>query len=157
MKVLVLAVLLTLGLIAAACGSDEAPPAATATSTAPPVAANAREVKVEVKSFSIHPETLNLEPGQRVKFTVSNISSTLHTFTVATTSEKKEILVDLELNGGDSKSQEIIVASNVPTLYYFCRFHESSMEGTFQVGGSTAGDGPGKETPTPDNSGSDYY
>ncbi|MBM3926578.1 MAG: hypothetical protein FJ320_11485 [SAR202 cluster bacterium] len=156
MKTLVLTVLVALALIIAACGSEESTP--TSTGNPVPSAAGAKEVKVEVRSFSIQPETTALQPGQKVKFTASNTSSLLHTFTVATSNDKKEILVDLELNGGDSKSQEITVPSGAATLYYFCRPHESSgMNGTFNVGNAPAGAGSETKTPTSGQSGSDYY
>ena len=156
MKTLVLAFLLTLGLLTVACGSSGSTPTA-ATSAASSSASGATEVKVEVKSYSHQPDATTLQPGQKVKFTASNASSLFHTFTVANSSDKDDILVDLELNGGDSKSQEITVPSGLTSLYYFCRPHESiGMHGNFGVGGPPPALNSETKTPTVDQS-SDYY
>ena len=109
-----------------------------------PATSGAKEIAVSTQNFIFDPATIDLTPGEQVEFTVTNPTSTSHTFTVALTSAKGQILIDVLLAGGETKSVEFIVPPTIApgttfSFYLFCRLHESiGMTGTITVGGSGA-------------------
>ncbi|MCZ6535031.1 MAG: plastocyanin/azurin family copper-binding protein [Chloroflexi bacterium] len=142
-QILAIALLATVGLVAAACGASDTPtptslPAATATPTptSPSSGPDVREITVTTEDFFFDPSGINLTPGEKVKFTVTNPTSEFHTFTIALTSGKDQILLDLPLIGGETQSAEFTVPPGSDSLYLFCIPHESiGMTGSVNVGG----------------------
>jgi len=109
----------------------------TPTPTATPEPPDVKEITVSVNLFFFDPKTINLTPGETVKFTITNPTTLFHTFTVALTSGKQQILLDIPLNGGETKSTEFTVPPVSASLYLFCLPHESiGMTGSVNVGGS---------------------
>ncbi len=133
------------GMLTAACGSSDTAtptptslPAATATPTptSPSPGPDVREIKVTTQDFFFDPSDVGLTPGEKVKFTVTNPTTTFHTFTLALTSGKQQILLDLPMNGGETQSTEFTVPPVAGSLYLFCIPHESiGMTGSVNVGG----------------------
>ena len=142
-QIFAIALLATIGLLAAACGSSDTAtptslPAATATPTptSPPVSSDVREITVTTEDFFFDPSGIDLTPGEKVKFTVTNPTTTFHTFTIALTSGKEQILLDLPMNGGETQSVEFTVPQVPASLYLFCIPHESiGMTGSVNVEG----------------------
>ena len=141
-QILAIALLATIGLVAAACGASDTPTppltaaTATPTPTSPPVSSDVREITVTTEDFFFDPSGINLTPGEKVKFTVTNPTSEFHTFTIALTSGKDQILLDLPIIGGETQSAEFTVPPGFASLYLFCIPHESiGMVGSVNVEG----------------------
>ncbi len=170
-----LSLLLLVALVAAACAEEEeAAPAPTATSPIPTPASSptsiaeaaptptprsvseeVREIQIDtLQSLAFNPSQIVVEPGETVKFVITNQSSLLHTFTIAISSAKEEILVDVSMPPGESKTVTITFPEEPAQLYLFCRPHESfGMTGTVQVGE----EGSLTPTPTPGAGGTRTY
>ena len=125
-RVLAIALLAAIGLLAAACGSSDTPtttPTATPTPTSPPGSSGVREITVTTENYFFGPSVVDLTPGEKVKFTVTNPTSEFHTFTIALSSGKDQILLDLPLIGGETQSAEFTVPTGSACLYLLCIPH----------------------------------
>lgn len=134
---------------ATAVPAATAAPVATATSTPVPTSAPTATVPsgpriiplATTANLTFSPNVIQASPGEKLKFLVQNTASFFHTFTVATSTSKGEILADLSLNGGETKSIEITMPEEEGELYIFCRPHEGlGMVGSITVavaGGSS--------------------
>ena len=136
-----------MSLLAIACGGDgdatATPTPTPTTETAAveePAPSDVRQFTVLTEDFEFDPSTINLDSGQQVDFTITNPTSTAHTFTIALTSAKQQIFMDVFMAAGETKSAEFTVPPSVApgttfSLYLFCRFHEGiGMTGTITVG-----------------------
>lgn len=123
--------------------AESAPSPATLTSAAEPAesesdaaADGVREIRIDTtaqRAFS--PSDIDVEPGETVRFVLSNESPFAHTFTIAAASSKEEILVDVELAGNATESVEFTFPAEPAELYLFCRPHEAAgMVGSVHVG-----------------------
>ena len=124
--------------------AESAPsPVATLTSAAEPAESESdaavdgvREIRIDTtaqRAFS--PSDIDVEPGETVRFVLSNESPFAHTFTIAAASSKEEILVDVELAANATESVEFTFPAEPAELYLFCRPHEAAgMVGSVHVG-----------------------
>ena len=155
-----IALLTGIGLLAIACGGGGGPtptssltPAATATLTPSPAPteAGAREILVTVKDFFFAPSSIKVGPGEQVRFTVTNAGLIFHTFTIAMSSGKEQIFIDLDLDSGETKGEVITIPEGVTSLYLFCRIHESSRGMTGDVHTGDLGESLIPPPSTPDS------
>ena len=143
--------LVVLGLVATACGAAAtAAPTLTATTPEPAPAEEAeRTIRVETTgSLTFNPSKIKVEPGETIKFDLLNTSDISHTFTIAISSAKREILTDVRLQGGESKSVTLTFPEEPAQLYLFCRPHQALG----MVGAVTVGTRPAK----PESPGGEY-
>jgi len=134
-----------------------ASPVPTATLTPVPTTAPTASAPVEPRiiplattgNLTFSPNVIEVSPGEKVRFLVRNTASFFHTFTIATSTNKSEILLDVPLNGGESTSIEMTMPEEAGELYIFCRPHEGlGMVGSITV--VVAGSGSQSEpTSTP--------
>jgi plastocyanin len=134
-----------------------AAPVPTATLTPAPTTAPIATAPVEPRIIPLattgnlifSPNVIQVSPGEKVKFLVRNTASFFHTFTVATSTNKSEILLDVPLNGGESGSIEMTMPEEAGELYIFCRPHEGlGMVGSITVVVAGSGSRP-EPTSTP--------
>ena len=127
-------------LLLTACGAAATqtpmPTAAFEAPTKPPQVEQAeRKVRLETtRSLKFSPSEINVEPGERIEFVITDTSGFAHTFTVAASSEKRKILQDVTIRGNETKSVTITFPEDAGKLYLFCRPHEQAgMVGTIRV------------------------
>ncbi|MDQ1373830.1 MAG: hypothetical protein QOJ09_1168 [Actinomycetota bacterium] len=161
-KLVVAAMVLTLGL--AACGkstsdssSGTTAKASTGNSTASaPVqlsgkvtdkgtkdATGKSAFTIEADDFYFNPTFIKTTPGQKITLTLKNEGKANHTFT------SPDLSVDKELAPGSTVTVDITVPSADAAAFY-CRFHQASgMQGAvFTKEGSSAGSGSGTTATT---------
>ncbi|RCW52106.1 plastocyanin/azurin family copper-binding protein [Halanaerobium sp. ST460_2HS_T2] len=97
---------------------------------------NIKFIKVDTLNFVFDPEIIRLNPGEKVKFIVSNPSSAFHTFTIYhSKSERKNPLVNISLSSGDEKTETLTMPDQDKILYLVCLPHEGiGMVGQVIVG-----------------------
>jgi plastocyanin len=125
-------VLLSLALVAAACGSDEPTTAPTTpaqtpteTSTSSPTGAD-DEAQVAMQDFAFSPADITIAAGGKVELT--NTGQVPHTFTLTDTD------VDVTVEAGEDASVDITLDPGTYDL--MCRFHAGQgMVGTLTVTG----------------------
>jgi plastocyanin len=124
-------VLLSVALVAAACGSDEPTTAPTPTQTPTetptetPTGAD-DEVQVALQDFAFSPADITIAAGGKVELT--NTGQAPHTFTLSGTD------VDVTVEAGEDASVDITLAAD--TYELMCRFHAGQgMVGTLTVTG----------------------
>jgi plastocyanin len=125
-------VLLTLALVAAACGSDEpttTPTTPTQTPTETPTetpTGTDDEVQVALSDFAFSPADITIAAGGKVELT--NTGQAPHTFTLTGTD------VDVTVEAGEDASVDITLSAD--TYELMCRFHAGQgMVGTLTVTG----------------------
>lgn len=130
MRFTALVVVLLVSLVLAACGSAATP------TPSPSPAVEAREIKVSLFNFRFDPNTINVEAGETVKFTATNNTDIFHTFSLALSTRKEEIILDLQLGRRQTKSEIITIPSDIESLYLVCLPHEYGLDmtGTVHVG-----------------------
>lgn len=123
------AVVLPLVILIAACGSGDGSGGggSTAVSTPPPTVSGggAAGTSVTMQNFAFQPNTLTLAPG-KVTLTVTNKDSALHSFTLDDGS------VSQDVQPGATEQVTITVPSS-GTLAWHCKYHPT-MTGTIKVG-----------------------
>jgi plastocyanin len=105
--------------LAAAATATDVPestpiPVATITLTAEPVESESdsardgvREIRVDTtEQLAFNPSDIDVDPGETVRFVLSNRSPFSHTFTIAVASSKGEILVDVTLGPSATETAE---------------------------------------------------
>jgi plastocyanin len=127
-QLLLIVVLLSLALVAAACGSDEPTTPAqtpTETSTSSPTGAD-DEAQVAMQDFAFSPADITIAAGGKVELT--NTGQVPHTFTLTDTD------VDVTVEAGEDASVDITLDPG--TYELMCRFHAGQgMVGTLTVTG----------------------
>lgn len=125
-------VLLSLALVAAACGGDEpttgtTSPAQTPTETPTESPTGADdEVQVALQDFAFSPADITIAAGGKVELT--NTGQAPHTFTLTDTD------VDVTVEAGEDASVDITLDAG--TYELMCRFHAGQgMVGTLTVTG----------------------
>jgi plastocyanin len=127
----VLALLLILGLLGAACGGDDGgatTPAptdeATGDATGEPTDGGdgGGGTELQMQGFAFNPTELSVASGGTVA--VTNIDSAPHTFT------SEDAGVDEEFEGGESR--DVTIDAEPGEYEFVCRFH-SNMQGTLTV------------------------
>jgi len=145
--------LMFLGLVAMACGTAATPvsqpaPVPTTTPTISPTAAlgatmtpsqkrqAARKVELQTTtSLKFYPSKIRVEPSESIEFVITDTSGFPHTFTIATSRAKQQILQDVTIVGQQTKSVRVTFPEETGTLYLFCRPHEwAGMIGMIGVG-----------------------
>ena len=93
-------------------------------------------IEVDTLNFVFDPEIIRLNPGEKVKFVVSNPSSAFHTFTIYhSKSERKNPIVNISLSSGDEKTETVTMPDQEKILYLVCLPHEGiGMVGQVIVG-----------------------
>jgi plastocyanin len=160
-KLVVVAMMLTLGL--AACGSDKssnsssttATPGTKGAATSTPVqlsgkvtnkgtkdATGASTLAIETDDYYFNPTFIKATAGQKLTVTVKNEGSATHTFT------STELGVDKEIKPGESATVDITVP-NADAVAFFCRFHQASgMQGAVYTKEGAMVGGASGATPT---------
>lgn len=97
---------------------------------------NIKVIEVDTLNFVFDPEIIRLNPGEKVKFIVSNPSSAFHTFTIYhSKSERKNPIVNISLSSGDEKTETVTMPDEEKILYLVCLPHEGiGMVGQVIVG-----------------------
>ena len=89
-----------------------------------------------VVGFFFNPDTILVKPGQEVTFAVTNIGSELHTFYIAPSPQKAEVLMFQFILPGATSSATITIPTSISSLYFYCLIvgHEpGGMFGTIEV------------------------
>jgi plastocyanin len=141
MKVKLLVAVMALGLVAAACSSNDAGSGGGATSggggstgttggssgsTGGAAGGGASTQTISIKDFAFHPNAITGAAGTTFSITIKNNDSPTHSFTLDDNSVSKDI----------PPGQTETVAVPLPdsgTVSWHCRFH-STMTGTITVG-----------------------
>jgi plastocyanin len=136
-----LAVVVALGLVAAACAEEKSATPRRADGEQIVVAgeeandhgtkdiAGASDFELEMDEFFFRPTVLSGEAGQTITLEVLNQGSNPHTFTL------DAIQVDLEVPPGQNATTKVTFPESGALLFY-CRFHEGGgMRGGLSVGG----------------------
>ncbi len=123
------------------------PPASVAPATialAPaPAEVSTREMRVVTSQRLIfEPRNINVNPGETIFFLIENPSTVFHTFTIAISTGKDEILVDISVAPVAVETATVTFPDVPATLYLFCRPHEA----TGMIGQVHVGDEPEKAT-----------
>ncbi|MCY3413717.1 MAG: cupredoxin domain-containing protein [Candidatus Heimdallarchaeota archaeon] len=101
-----------------------------------------REITVSISGFSFNPDTIVVNPGENVTFTVTNEDSASHTFTISSLS------LDIVVAEGETKSDTVIIPDDFSSADISCRFH-SSMSALLTVPTETSNsDSTGSQTST---------
>ena len=119
-------------------------PAAIPTATTAPEPTisqpTARQIRIiTTQQLTFDPTEINVDPGETVTFLIENPSSAFHTFTIAISTGKEEILTDVPVAPNATEAVTLTFPENPATLYLFCRPHEAAgMIGRVQVGEGAA-------------------
>lgn len=130
MKVFVL--LLTLGLVAAACSKkSDTTPSESSSETSGTITINAdkandhgektigTETEVEVDDFYFNPTTIKAKPGTTVKLELANESNTLHNFSLDDQS------IDTDVPAGGNVDVMVTVPAS-GSVEFYCKYHKAS-------------------------------
>jgi plastocyanin len=112
------AAVLVVGLLAAACSSNDSSDGATGS--------GASGASVTISGFAFDPNALSGSPGQTLQIQVSNKDGVEHSFTLDDGSVSKDI------GGGESQTVEVALPES-GTVGWHCKYHPS-MTGTITVG-----------------------
>ena len=135
--------LLSLGLVAAACGGSEEKETTKQTSTPGQV----QTVDVELGDYYFDPKDLSGDVGKAVTAQLKNEGKAAHSFTI------DELGVDQTVQPGQEATVSF-APTNGGTIAFYCKFHRASgMEGTLQVSGGAGGAAPGGSTGSPSTGG----
>jgi len=95
-----------------------------------------RIIEVDTLNFIFEPEIIKVNPGEKVKFVVSNPSSAFHTFTIYHSKrERKNPIINISLSSGEEKTETVTMPNEEKILYLVCLPHEGiDMIGQVIVG-----------------------
>ena len=110
-----------------------------------------REISVVLTEFTFTPSVISIQAGEKVRFTATNAGNLFHTFTF----QVGDVLIDLPLQSGETKSTEVLTFDEPATNPFWCQPHQFSynMVGTITVG---EGGDSGSGTTTSSGSGGGY-
>ena len=119
------AIVLSVGLLLAACGSDGGG-AASGGGTSPTAGgAGGTEQTITIKDFAFHPDTLTLPSGQDVTIEITNEDSGVeHSFTLNDDS------VSQDVEGGEDAKVTLNLTDGIG---WHCEYHPDTMKGTITV------------------------
>jgi plastocyanin len=87
------------------------------------------------QQLRFEPGEFGVEPGESITFVIENPSAILHTFTIAISTEKRDILLDVTLEANATERATVTFPATDARLYLFCRPHElAAMVGAILVG-----------------------
>src|SRR3990167_1393191 len=79
-----------------------------------------REIAVDNYNFGFEPKDILVTEGEQLRFVLTNSSPTFHTFTIApSVAEKKTILLNVDLDGGETITTDFTVPIGVTSLYLY--------------------------------------
>ena len=132
-----LALVLGVGLVAAACGKSEQGQTEGGTITVGGESANDHgtkdvsgesELDLELDDFYFEPTVLSGTAGQKVTIGLENEGAVEHNFSLS------DQAIDQDVEAGE-KAQVTVTFPDSGTLVFFCKYHESmGMRGALQVG-----------------------
>ena len=98
-----------------------------------------REIRVTLLEFSITPNVIQIQAGEKVRFTVTNVGSIFHTFTFDLGGQQ----VSVDLSAGETGTTEVLTFGQAPQVRFYCQPHEFvPMVGVINVSsGGSAGSG----------------
>ena len=98
--------------------------------------AELRTIAVVMNNFDFVPNQINVDPGERVRFKLTNPSSAYHTFTIYNSkSDREKAVVNAALSAGEEKEVVVQMPDNETELYLVCLPHEGlEMTGKVIVG-----------------------
>ena len=83
--------------------------------------------EIDQANFSFTPSTLDGSAGQKITFTIKNVGSVPHTFTI------DSMNVDVTVSPGSETTVDVTYPTS-GTVEFYCKFHKSSgMTGTLEV------------------------
>ena len=131
--------------VAAACSSSSSSSGAagsgststtTSTSTSTSSSSSAADVadvtgkstfEIDQANFSFSPSTLDGSAGQKITFTIKNVGSVPHTFTI------DSMNIDVTVSPGSDTTVDVTFPTS-GTVEFYCKFHKASgMTGTLGV------------------------
>ena len=131
----VFALVLALGLVAAACGKDSdttsSSPSGGGEETSGSLTINGdkandhgektigTETEVEVDDFYFEPTTIKAEPGSTVKLELANESNTLHNFSIDDQS------IDTDVAAGENVDVMVTVPAS-GSVEFYCKYHKAA-------------------------------
>ena len=129
----VIAAALAIGLLAAACGGDDADKPSAA-------AGGDKTAQLELDDYYFKPTGLQGQTGQPLQLKLTNEGKATHTFTI------DSLKIDKTLKPGEGATITV-TPSQAGGLTFYCRFHgqSSNMKGALTVSGA-AGAAPPKTT-----------
>jgi plastocyanin len=142
--------IVVIGLVAAACGSDNEESAATQTPSASPTAAgpaatgtpaatatpaaNATEIDVVAAAFAFNKKTIEVTAGQPFTIKLDNQDSATHNLHIYTEKGGDSIAVTDPEAVSPGSTGTLTTTITQPGEYYFqCDFHPTQMNGTLVV------------------------
>ncbi len=99
-----------------------------------------REIRVSTtQQLTFDPREIGVEPGEAITFVIENPSSIFHTLTIAISTEKRDILLDVPMEANATERATVTFPEGDARLYLFCRPHElAGMVGAVLVGDAPA-------------------
>ena len=83
--------------------------------------------EIDQANFSFTPSTLGGSAGQKITFTIKNVGSVPHTFTI------DSMNVDVTVSPGSETTVDVTFPTS-GTVEFYCKFHKASgMTGTLEV------------------------
>jgi plastocyanin len=119
------AVVLSLGLVLAACssGGDDNGGGSGGSGGG----GGSGDVQLTIKDFSFDPSTIRGSAGETLSIEVTNEDSTEHSFTLDDDS------VSQDFEGGDGGTVEVTLPDSAGSVGWHCEFHPDTMKGTIEV------------------------
>ena len=114
-----------LGPLLIACGAAATPDIAPAVAQEAATTTSQTEQSPKVvqikttRSLKFEPSDMRVEQGERVEFVITDTSGFGHTFTVATSRGKQNILKDVSIKGNETKSVILTFPGEASTLNLF--------------------------------------
>ena len=118
-KHLIVLFVLSVALVAGACGEEDTD-------------SGAQEQSLEVEAFDNYyeSETLLIEPGAEVTLSFSNGGGVVHSVTVP------DLDFELEAQSGDTAESTFTAPDEPGSLDFYCKFHPDEMKGVISIGGA---------------------
>jgi len=83
--------------------------------------------EIDQDNFFFSPSTIDGSAGQKITFTVKNVGSAPHTFTI------DNLNIDVTVQPGDEMTVDVTFPTS-GTVEFYCKFHKSmGMTGTLEV------------------------
>ncbi len=108
---------------------------------------SAREIHVSTtQQLRFEPGEISVDPGESITFVIENPSAFFHTFTIAVSTEKRDILLDVSVEANSTERATVTFPDRDARLHLFCHPHElAGMVGAVLVGDAP----PATATPEP--------
>ena len=72
------------------------------------------------QQLRFEPGEISVDPGETITFVIENPSAFFHTFTIAVSTEKRDILLDVSLQANATERASLTFPDTAARLYLFC-------------------------------------